>query len=163
MSDRIFVVLLVALVGAGIMLGCVLASRPHLSIPQLINIAGLLYTLLAVVVLYQTVAESPTFRNLAVDFVAPLLLWAHTCVPIGMLASWPLTRGTPSGSAVASFGLWFFLYSLLPLGFLDAAVSFPRVSTWKPVGVRYRRFGLFLLVSGVVMQLIAGALSLWAA
>ena len=49
---------------------------------------------------------------------------------------------------------------MLPLSFLDAAVVFPRIREWQTIDVRYRRFGLYLLLSGLGMQLVAALMAL---
>lgn len=116
---------------------------------------GIAYSIIAVIVLYETVSESLTFKRICVSHVAPILLWASTVIPIGMCFSWVLIRNTPHGNQIAGLGFLFFSYSILPLLFLDATVAFPSFEKLKALDGRYRRFGLFLLLGGLVMQFIA--------
>jgi hypothetical protein len=160
MNNRPFFALLGASVVLGLFLGRFLAFRADISISGLMNVIGIIYSLMAVVILYETISANVTYRDFTVNYLAPCILWAHSVIPLGVALSWFFSNGSPSGSKIASFGFSFFVYSILPLGFLDAAVVFPRIREWKPVEVRYRLFGLYLLLSGLVMQLIAALLAL---
>lgn len=156
MSNRVFLGFIALLLLLGIYLGWLLANRPSFSIPALLNVAGIGYSIFAIIVLYETVAQDENLKAVIVSYVAPFLLWAQTVVPLGVTASWFLIRNLHHGNEVAAFGFSLFAYSILPLSFVDATVTFPRIARFKPLDGRYRRFGLFLLLSGLVMQLIAG-------
>ncbi len=156
MSNRAFSVFIVFLLLLGIYLGWFLANRPSFSIPPLLNVAGIAYSILAVIVLYEAVAEDEKLKRVIVSHVAPFLLWAQTVVPLGVTASWFLIRNLQHGNEISAFGFSFFAYSILPLSFVDATVTFPRIAELKPLDGCYRRFGLFLLLSGLGMQLVAG-------
>jgi hypothetical protein len=160
MNDKVFSIFVVALIGIGLFLGYSLSNRPSFSVSGILNVIGILYNLTAVMVLYETFAQDSRLQKLAVGFFAPLVLWVNTLIPLGMALSWFLTRGTLHGGAVASFGLSFFVYSIVPLSFLDAAVVFPRMRNWKPIDFRYRRLGLFLLLSGLGIQPISAVISI---
>jgi hypothetical protein len=160
MSNKVFIIFIAALLGIGIWLGHLLANRPTFSVNKLLNVVGILYSMTAVIVLYETVAHNHTLRSLSVDYLAPVILWSHSVVPLGIALSWFLTFGAPHGGAVSSFGFSFFFYSLLPLSLLDSTVVFPRVNKWKPIDGRHRRFGLFLLFSGLGIQFVAAILSI---
>lgn len=155
MSNRVFVVFISVLLSLGIYLGWFLANRPSFSAPALLNVAGISYNILAVIVLYESVTRDEKLKRILVSYVAPFLLWTQMVIPIGVTASWFLIRSLRHGNEIAAFGFSFFSYSILPLSFLDATVTFPRIETLKPLDGRYRRFGLFLLLSGMGMQLIA--------
>jgi hypothetical protein len=155
MSNRVFLVFIALLLSLGIYLGWVLAARPVFSILAVLNVVGIAYSTVAVVVLYESVAENATFKQIVVSHIAPVLLWAHTTIPLGVTLSWLLIRKSPHGSQIAGFGLSFFAYSILPLSVLDATVTFPRIAKLKSLDGRHRRFGLFLLLSGLGMQLIS--------
>lgn len=155
MSDRIFPYFIALLLFLGIYFGWFLANRPSFSIQAVLNVVGIVYSMIAVVVLYETVAQNQAFKKIIVSHVAPGLLWAHTVVPLGVTCSWLLIRKFPHGDQIAAFGFTFFAYSVLPLAFLDAAVTFPRILMLMSFDGRHRRFGLFLLLSGLGMQLIA--------
>ncbi len=160
MSNRVSPFFIVLLVLLGIYIGWLLAIRPSFSVPAVLNVVGIGYSILAVIVLYEAIAENEKFKRVIVSFVAPFLLWAQTVVPLGVTASWFLTRKLHHGNEISAFGFSFFIYSILPLLFLDATVTFPRVAKLTPIDGRHRRFGLFLLLSGLGMQLIAGLIGL---
>jgi hypothetical protein len=156
MSNRVFPVFIALLLLLGIYLGWFLATRPSFSVPALLNVAGIGYSILAFIVLYEAVAQDEKLKKVIVSYVAPFLLWAQTVVPLGVTASWFLTRNLNHGNEISAFGISFFAYSILPLSFVDATVTFPRIEKLIPLYGRYQRFGLFLLLSGLGMQLIAG-------
>jgi hypothetical protein len=160
MSNRAFLIFAGALIAAGVVFGHWLAGRPTFSVPNVLNLLGILYDITAVIVLYETFAKEVKFRTLAVSVVAPAILWAHMLVPMGVALSGFITRGTPHGAAVAGFAVSVWVYSILPLSVLDAAVVFPKISAWQPIDMRYRRFGFFLLFSGLVIQFVSAAISL---
>lgn len=147
-----FIALLLVL---GIYLGWFLANRPSFSVPVLLNVAGIGYSILAVIVLYEAVAQNEKLKRVIISYVAPFLLWAQTVVPLGVTASWFLIRNLPHGNEVSAFGFSFFTYSILPLLFVDATVTFPRIEKLRSLDGRHRRYGLFLLLSGLGMQLVA--------
>ncbi|OAI28555.1 hypothetical protein A1356_06750 [Methylomonas koyamae] len=156
MSNRVFPIFIALLLVLGIYLGWFLANRPSFSIPALLNVAGTGYSILAVIVLYEAVAQDEKLKGVIVSYVAPFLLWAQAVVPLGVTASWFLIRNLHHGNEISAFGFSFFAYSVLPLSFVDATVIFPRIAKLQPLDGRYRRFGLFLLLSGLGMQLFAG-------
>jgi hypothetical protein len=148
------------MIGLGVGAGYWLAHRPTFKASDVLNLVGIVYNLTGVIVLYQTFAEEDRYRRFAVAFVAPFVLWTHSLVPLGVSSSWLITRGTPHRIEVSRFGLLFFLYSLLPMSILDAAVTFPRIGRSQPIDLRYRRFGLFLLATGLGIQLIGAGMAL---
>jgi hypothetical protein len=159
MSNRLFILFVLILLGIGLWLGRTLSFRSSLSIPSILNVIGIVYSITAVVVLYEAISANISRRSFIVNYFAPFILWAHTLVPLGVAIAWVIPGGGPSRNIISSFGLSFFVYSILPLGFLDTAVTFPRIKEWQPVDIRFKRFGLFLLVSGLSMQLIAACLA----
>lgn len=42
----------------GVSIGWLLASRPSFSIPVLLNVVGIIYSMIAVIVLYETIAQN---------------------------------------------------------------------------------------------------------
>jgi hypothetical protein len=74
MSNRVFLVFIALLLSLGIYLGWVLAARPVFSIPAVLNVVGIAYSAVAVVVLYESVAENATFKQIVVSHIAPALL-----------------------------------------------------------------------------------------
>jgi hypothetical protein len=150
-----FICFLALLFAAGALLGRVLAVHPNLEVFKLLNIIGLTYDLLGLVVLSEIVANSERWKSFVVHWLAGLLLWAQSVIPLGAaLGAWVSGEAPSSTKAATFFGsLW--AYSLLPLAVLDATVFYPRLPQFQDMTQRTRRLGLILLVSGVFVQLVA--------
>ncbi len=58
MSNRIFPFFIGILLLMGVSIGWLLASRPSFSIPVLLNVVGIIYSMIAVIVLYETIAQN---------------------------------------------------------------------------------------------------------
>lgn len=148
----------------GLALGYRLSALPRLETYKFLNVAGLSYDFLGVLVLSELLASTVRWKNVCVKFLAPLILWLHTLIPFGAFlgASLPgQLMHKPSSEIVAKFFLLFFGYSLIPLTVFDEFVVFPRLRFVKrDVETRWRWFGLLLLLSGVGLQLAAAVLAL---
>lgn len=158
LSNRWFYIFISAILILGVAIGYHLSKFQKLETYKLLNVAGLLYTLLAVIVLSEIALANPKWKHIAVAWVAPAVLWIHTAVPLGIFigglaARILLTAG--SGSQVSQFGIRFFFYSILPLSVLNDFVVFPRFVKLRTIESRWRWLGLFLLLTGVALQLIA--------
>jgi hypothetical protein len=84
-------------------------------------------------------------------------------VPIGFaIGAWlgHTFLDAPTGESVARFLFSVFMYSILPLGLFDATVVFPRIPAFHTNETRRRIFGLFLVTTGVLLQLVASILDL---
>ncbi len=108
-------------------------------------------------------APNPRWKKLSLDVVARLVLWLHTILPLGaflggLLAA--LLKSSSSWAIVPKFAFSFWLYSLIPLSILDATVTLPFLPSLKSLESRWRWFGLYLLLAGVGLQLIAAFLGL---
>lgn len=163
MSNRTFVIFVSLVVVLGATTGYRLSSFPRLEVYKLVNIAGLLYDLLGVLVLSELVASSLKWKRIFVDTVAPAVLWLHMVFPLGALLGAFLAgvlAHSPSWGTVAKFGVGFWSYSIIPLSLLEMTVAFPPFTALKGLESRWRRFGLYLLLSGVGLQLIAAVLGL---
>ena len=136
-------------------LGYTLAGHQNLISYKLLNITGIVYGLLGIVVLSEFVAKSDVLKSFLIHWVAGLLLWAHSIIPLGALVGAVIAHASPSASIVAKFFASFFAYSLLILGVLDFAVFNPKFKPLMAHATRTQVFGLILLLSGLVVQLIA--------
>lgn len=163
MNNRAFYVFISIILILGIVTGYELSKVPKLETFKLVNIAGLLYTMLAVILLSEMAASSPRWKKIAVAWVAPGVLWLHTIVPLGVFFGGFVARillHANSGSQVSKFGVCFFAYSIWPLTALNDLVVFPRFAALKALESRWRWLGLFLLLTGVALQLIAAVMAL---
>ena len=109
MSNRIFCLFLTLLIILGLCLGLFLASRPSFSVPVVLNAVGIAFSIIAVFVLYETIAKNATYKRIIVSYVAPLLLWALTVIPLGVTVSWFFICKSPHGNRIAAFGFSFFV------------------------------------------------------
>lgn len=157
MSARVWKIILGLTVALGIFIGYRLAGLPNLQPYKLLNIVGLLYNLIAVFVLSEVFVGSPSWKRICVEKIAPVLLWAHVTVPIGAVlgagAAWMLRRG-PSASIVSLFALGIFSYMNIMGAVLEHTVVLPRFFK-KDIESRWRHFGLILLSTGMLCQLIS--------
>ena len=154
-STMVFGGFIAGLLLVGACLGYVLSGYEKLVPYKLLNIIGIVYGLLGIVVLAEFVTKSESLKAFMVHWVAGLLLWAHTIIPLGVLVGAGIGHSLPSAAVTAKFFVLFFLYSLLVLAFLESAVFNPKFKKFQLLATRTQIFGLILLLSGVVAQLVA--------
>lgn len=152
-----FSALLVILLVFGGWLGHALAGRAELAIYKLLNILGIIYGLLGIVVLSEFVVRSDPLKSFMVQWVATAVAWAHSIIPIGALVGVGMGYQLSSAGITAKFFLGLLAYSIPPLLFVEMAVFNPRLKVFaaQPIAVRNQIFGLALLISGMIVQLIA--------
>jgi hypothetical protein len=157
MSNRVWKIVLALQVALGILVGFKLAEIPNLQPYKLLNIIGLLYSLIAIFVLSEVFIDTPNWKAICVHKIAPVLLWAHTTTPIGAAFGAGLARllnRGPSGSVIGVFAVGAFAY-MNTVGFVfEQTVVLPRFFK-KDIQSRWRYFGLLLLLSGIFFQLIS--------
>ncbi len=154
MSNRVWKIVLSLTTALGVFIGYRLARIPNLQPYKLLNIVGLLYSLLAIFVLSEVLVASAKWKRICVEWIAPVLLWAHITVPVGATIgaglAWLLGRG-PSASIVGLFGIGSFGYMGIVGSVLEQTVVLPRVFK-KDIDSRWRYFGLVLLSSGMLFS-----------
>ena len=161
-DTAVFILWIATLLAVGGLLGLTLASHPNLETFKLLNILGLVLDLLGLLVLSEFVVNSERWKAFVVKWVAGVLLWAQTVVPLGAAAGAALAHAYPSSEKASGFFFTLFVYSLLPLALLDHTVFNPSKFDAADRTQRTRRFGLLLLASGVSVQLIAAFQDLYA-
>lgn len=163
MGNRTFWVFLSVVLLVGLAAGYRLSALPRLETYKLLNVAGLSYSFFGVLVLSELLAASASWKNVCVKFLAPAVLWFHALIPLGAFvgALVPAQLRKPSSAIVAKFFVGFFAYSLIPVLILEEVVVLPKLSFVKrDIESRWRWFGLFLLLTGVAVQLIAALLAI---
>ncbi|MGT2457795.1 hypothetical protein ACU4GI_33375 [Cupriavidus basilensis] len=150
-----FAMVVLTLLGVGASMGYALAGHERLMPYKLLNIAGIIYGLVGVLVLSEMVAKSDSLKKFMVHWVAGVLIWAHTVIPIGALIGAGVGHALPSAAITAKFFVSFFAYSIFVLGVVDSVVFFPRMKRFQALASRTQAFGLILLITGLVVQLIA--------
>ena len=144
----------------GVFLGHHLSLWQQVDTKKLLNVVGLFYNLLGVVVLSEIVTSSSKLKGISVNLVAPGVLWLHTAIPLGAFFGAMFASGSPSGASISRFAIGFWAYSLIPLALLEATVIFPGFRVFRGLESRWRYFGFFLFLSGIALQLIAAVESL---
>jgi|ERR1700682_3354565 len=157
MRTRIFQVVLPLTGVLGIFIGYRLAGLPNLHPYKLLNILGLFYSLFAIFVLSEVLIAGENWKKLCVEWIAPILLWSHITVPVGAVLgagfAWLIGRG-PSAPIVAWLGGGTFVYMCFVGSLLEQAVVRPQMFK-KDTESRWRWFGLILLSSGILLQIIS--------
>lgn len=157
MTSRVWKVVLSVTTALGIFIGYRVSEIEGLQPYKLLNILGLLYSLLAVFVLSEVLITSPNWKRICVEKIAPVLLWAHTIVPVGSAIGAGVAAGVgrgPSASVTAAFAIGAFGYMGIVGLALEQTVVLPRLFK-RDVESRWRYFGLVLLASGLLFQLIS--------
>ena len=147
---------------AGAWLGFALSRLPKLAAYKLLNITGILYGLLGILVLAELVMRNDELKRFMVTYVAAAVLWGSMVVPVGMLVGSGLAyaAGQPSAGAAAGWSLSFLAWSMLPLSAVDATVLAPTRLLTIDLHGRHQIFGLALLLGGGTLQLAAAVLDL---
>lgn len=150
-----FFALLAVLFACGGYVGVALSRHPKLEWFKLLNIVGLACDLLGIIVLSEIAIQSEKISQFFVDWVAGFVLWGQTVAPMGAaVGAWLLGDG-PSTSVVTQFFLSFSVYSLTFLAILEGFVFGPGARLQFVVAQRSRTFGLWLLIVGTFVQLVA--------
>src|SRR6266404_6056091 len=146
MSNRVFVVFISFVLALGLAIGYHLSLLPRLETYKLLNVAGLCYDFLGIVVLSEITASSARWKKISVEWVAPVVLWLHTGIPLGVFIGGSLAAmlvHSSSGAAVSRFAAVFWAYSMIPLAVLNETVVFPQFAFLRGLESRWRWFGLF--------------------
>jgi hypothetical protein len=165
MRNRLFNVFVALVLGLGVFIGYRLSTMPKFQPYKLVNITGLLYDFLGVVALSEMIASNPKWRKVSVDVIAPVILWLQSLVPFGVMVGGfvaAVVKHSSSWGDVSRFAVSFFGYSLIPLSVLQETVVLPRLAVLKNLESRWRWFALYLLLSGVGMQIVAAFMNLTA-
>lgn len=95
-----------------------------------------------------------------VRWVAAAIAWAHSIIPMGALAGTALGYQLPSAAITAKLFVALFAYSTLPLLFVEMAVLNPKLKAFaaQSLATRNQIFGLTLLITGILAQLITALL-----
>lgn len=157
-----FALFIVALICIGWTIGQVIANHPNLETFKLMNIIGLIYDLLGLIVLSEMVASSARWKLFIVNWAAVAFLWGQTMIPLSAaIGAWAFSEAPSAAKAASFFGL-LWAYSMLPLVILEATVAFPRTVKLQNTEQRILRLGLGLIVSGALVQLVAAFKDLYA-
>lgn len=146
----------------GFIAGYRLSGIAKLDTIKLLNLIGLLYTFIGVIVLSEVLATD-RWKRISVKWVAPTIMWLQGVIPIGAFissyAAYLMHR--PSSTTVGTFAIAFFSYSLIPTTLFNEIVVFPRLPLIRrDVETRWRWLGFFLVLSGVGVQLLAALLDI---
>jgi hypothetical protein len=143
------------------MIAVCLGSVQKLETFKLLNVVGILYGIIGVLVLSEFVVESAKWREFVIAKVSGVLLWVHLAVPLGAsvtsaILSWVVPERFPSATLVASASFAFFLWTIPGGLVVEDLVFVPKWARFRDPVLRTRVFGLLLVVGGMLVQLIAG-------
>ena len=160
MSNRIFAFVAVLLYMCGGAIAYRLGSIQQLEIFKILNIVGIIYSLIGVLVLSEFVAQNERWRRFVVDKLSGVMIWAHGIIPFGAattsLVLFVVAKSEfPSSGVVGTSFMAFALYALIPTFIVEDLVFVPKSARFKDTVLRTRIFGLFLVASGLTVQLIA--------
>lgn len=161
-ANRRFFLVVACMALAGGWLGFSLSRLPTFAPYKLLNIAGIIYGLLGVIVLAELVMKNDELKRIMVTYVAGAVLWASTVVPLGMLlgAGFAYAAGLPSAASTAYWSVSFVVWSVLPLSVVDVTVVAPTRLIKFDVHGRHQILGLALLLGGGTLQLAAAVFDL---
>jgi hypothetical protein len=143
------------------MIAVCLGSVQKLETFKLLNVIGILYGIIGVLVLSEFVVENARWREFVIAKVSGVLLWVHLAVPLGaavisVVLSLLARERYPSAMSVANASFAFFVWTI-PGGLIVENVVFvPKWAHFRDPVLRTRFFGLLLVVGGLLVQLIAG-------
>ncbi len=137
-----------------------LGSLQELETFKLLNIVGIMYGLVGVIVLSEFVAQNEKWRRFVVEKLSGVLIWAHGAIPLGAATTsivlFLIARDQfPSSPIVGTSFLGFAFYALIPTFFVEDYVFVPKSARFADPLIRTRVFGVFLVVTGMVVQLIS--------
>jgi hypothetical protein len=146
----------------GFYVGYWLSSIPELRSAKLLNLVGLLYAFLGVLVLSEIFATKQ-WKDFCVLWLAPTILIIHSLIPIGAIfgSLFAIFLHRPSSFLILFFSLFFGGCSGFVGIFFDEIVVSPSLPfVGIDIDLRWRWLGLFLVLGGVGTQLIAAVLDL---
>ncbi len=158
MSNKLFAVFAIAVALLGALLGYLLSWHPYVRPYKIVLVIGCFYNLLAVIVLSEVFATVKQHKEIALNYIAPAVLWIHTLIPLGAVIGATIAKyllNAPGNRMALNFSWGVFAYSIIPLGLFDVLVVFPRKKLFASPESRWRYFGLFMIGTGVLLQLIA--------
>ena len=165
MKNKSFFVFAACTLVLGILLGYSLAWHAAIKPHKILLVIGSFYNLLAVIVLSEVFTTQKRHREIALNYIAPAVLWLHTLIPLGAILGALCAQflvHASGGSMAFRFSAGVFVYSLVPLGLFDAIVVFPRKAIYANPETRWKYFGLFMITSGILLQLIAAIIDVGA-
>jgi len=160
LSKRTFKLVFLLLYVMGGSLAYMLGSLHRLEPFKLLNVVGIVYGLLGIIVLSEFIVQNAKWTRFVVETLSGVLVWAHGAIPIGASSTsflLYLAAGSdfPSALIVGEASIIFLIYSLLPTWVVEDVVFAPKLKISKDPLIRVRRFGLFLVIAGMAVQLIA--------
>ncbi len=158
--SRVLSALGYGLLALGFWVGWALAAHPKLEAFKVLNIIGLSYDLLGVLVLSELVMQSDRAKQFIVTRVALAVMQTQFFLPMGAALGAVLHLGAPSAAVAATLFISVWAWSWLPLLLLEQVVVWPVFGPLKDVTLRSRSFGLLLLLAGGIIQLVAAFMDL---
>ncbi|MGB0503176.1 MAG: hypothetical protein ACPGGD_03940 [Thalassolituus sp.] len=158
MSNRWFSVLFLGFIALGMFFGVRLSAVEELETFKVLNVIGLSYDILGLLILSEILSESEGYQRFVADIFSGLLMWAHMGVPIGLLLSGiglTYISGYPSSEITMGIGVGIMMWMIIPSFLIEDVVFRAKVKKFQTPQSRSRFLGGFLLFSGILVQLFA--------
>lgn len=168
MINKLLGVFFLGFIVLGIFFGVRLSAVEGLETFKVLNVIGLFYDILGLIILSEVLSESERYQKFVADIFSGMLMLAHMGIPAGMLFSgiW-LTyfdgrllwladfKGYPSSEITMGIGGGIMIWMIIPLFLIEDVVFRAKVKKFQTPHSRSRFLGGFLLLSGLLVQFIA--------
>lgn len=158
MSNKLFGIVFLTFILVGAFFGYHLSNLEDLETFKVLNVIGLFYDILGIIILSEALSTSERFQRFIAEIFSGLLMWAHMGIPIGILfVGFILTiiGGFPSAKIAMGIGTGFMLWMLLPSFVVEDVVFRGKIKRFPTPKSRSRFLGGFLLITGLLVQLAA--------
>jgi hypothetical protein len=153
----VYLVLILLSLLAGVAFTHWLSGLHTIPTAKILNLAGISYGLIGVLVLSEAIVRSEQIKQFMVAWVGTALLWTHTGIAWGAIIGAVIASisGRPSGNAAYHFAFALFAYVMLIGGLVDGTATNPLTPRLRDMPARHQRLGLIILVTGMALQLTA--------
>jgi len=140
-----------------------LGSLANIEVFKLFSVTGLVFDIFGFLLLSEIVIKIPAKYEKLLDAVYGTLMLFVFIVPLSISVSGVLAFliELPSRNIISSFFGGIFTYLAIPLLFLDLGADFFKLKVYTSSTSRIRMMGWFLLLSGLILQLIGSSMDIF--
>lgn len=134
MSKRCFGIVFWLFILLGAFFGLHLSKLENLETFKVLNVIGLFYDILGLVILSEVLSTSERFQKFVADIFSGLFMWAHMGVPIGIVFAGLVLSyvdGFPSANLAMGIGGSIFVWMVLPSFIVEDVVLRPKPSVFS--------------------------------
>jgi len=158
MNNFWFSILIFGLISLGTLFGFALSAVNDLEIFKVLNVIGLFYDIVGLIILSEVLSQSEKFQKFIADIFSGLFMWAHMAVPIGIFLSGFILNYIseyPSAKITSGIGVGILFWMFIPSLVVEDIVFKAKTKRFQTPKERSRFLGGFLLLSGLLIQFIA--------